>query len=152
MHDKVGMSKEEKKELIKNLIHKLHAGENPLKVKEEFKEVIKNLTQLEISQAEEELVKEGMPPELIHHMCDVHLAALQDALEEQTDLAPPGHPIHILMEEHALLLKYVNRLREIYKEIKDKEGFFFWENFQIIMRAKKDASLYTLIFETSNSC
>ena len=66
MHEKVGKSSEENKEIIKELIKKLHRGEDPVKVKEEFKGVIKKLTPLQISQAEELLIKEGMPAEEIH--------------------------------------------------------------------------------------
>ena len=123
MHEKVSEKSIRNKEAIKKLIKKLHDGEDPQKVKEEFKEVIKNLSSLEIAQAEEQLIKEGMPAEQIHHMCDVHLAVLQETLEEERDLAPEGHPIHILMQEHVILLENVNRLRDIHKEISKKDKF-----------------------------
>ncbi len=123
MHEKVNEKSIKNKEAIKKLIKKLHEGEDPQKVKEEFKEVIKNLSSYEIAQAEEQLIKEGMPVEEIHHMCDVHLAVLQETLEEEQDLAPEGHPINILMQEHAILLEKVNRLRDIYKEISKKNKF-----------------------------
>ncbi len=120
MHEIVGNNSSKNKEEIKKLIKKLHAGEDPAVVKEEFRDLIKNLTQAEISQAEEQLIKEGMPVEEIHHMCEVHLSVLQDKLIEDQNLAPKGHPIHILMQEHALLLENVNRLRDLYSEIKIK--------------------------------
>ena len=123
MHEKVNEKSIKNKEAIKKLIKKLHDGEDPQKVKEEFKEVIRNLSSYEIAQAEEQLIKEGMPVEEIHHMCDVHLAVLQETLEEEQDLAPEGHPINILMQEHAILLEKVNRLRGIYKEISKKNKF-----------------------------
>ncbi len=123
MHEKVGKSREENKEIIKELIRKLHEGENPEEVRKEFKTVLKDLTPLELSQAEELLIKEGMPAEEIHHMCDVHLEVMHEALKEDMNLAPAGHPINILMQEHALLLEYANRLRDLYKEINDKSSF-----------------------------
>ena len=123
MHEKIGKSREENKELIKELIRKLHKGEDPEEVRKEFKMLIKGLTPLEISQAEELLIKEGMPAEEIHHMCDVHLEVMQESLQEDMDLAPAGHPINILMQEHALLLEYANRLRDLYKELNDKASF-----------------------------
>lgn len=122
MHEIVGKNSSKNKEEIKKLIKKLHVGEDPAVVKEEFRDLIKNLTQAEISQAEEQLIKEGMPVEEIHHMCEVHLSVLQDKLIEDQNLAPEGHPIHILMQEHALLLENVNRLRDLYSEIKIKAG------------------------------
>ncbi len=123
MHEKVGKNPSKNKEEIKRLIKKLHAGEDPEAVKEEFKELIKGLTQAEITQAEEQLIKEGMPVEEIHHMCDVHLSVLQETLIEDQNLAPEGHPINILMQEHVILLENVNRLRDIYADIKEKSSF-----------------------------
>lgn len=123
MHEKVGKDSSKNKEEIKRLIKKLHAGEDPAAVKEEFRVLIKGLTQTEITQAEEQLIKEGMPAEEIHHMCDVHLSVLQETLIEDQNLAPEGHPIHILMQEHVILLENANRLRDIYSEIKEKNTF-----------------------------
>ena len=123
MHEKVGEKYSKNQEEIKKLIRKLHAGEDPVAVKNEFRELIKGLTQAEISQAEEQLIREGMPVEEIHHMCEVHLSVLQDSLIEDQNLAPEGHPIHILMQEHAILLENVNRLRDIYSKIKQRMNF-----------------------------
>jgi DUF438 domain-containing protein len=122
MHEKINNSTEENKEMIKTLIKKLHAGENPDKIREEFKELIRGLTPLQISNAEEQLIKEGMPAEEIHHMCDVHLAVMHETIKEDMNLAPEGHPVNILMQEHAILLEYANNLRDLYKEIKDKQS------------------------------
>jgi len=122
MHDKVSNSKKDNKEMIKSLIKKLHSGEDPEKVREEFKELIRGLTPLQISIAEEQLIKEGMPAEEIHHMCDVHLAVMQETIQEDMNLAPEGHPVNILMQEHAILLEYANNLRNLYKEIKVKNS------------------------------
>lgn len=120
MHEKISKNSNNDKEIIKNLIKKLHAGEDPKKVKEEFKEIIKKMSPLQISQAEEMLIKEGMPAEEIHHMCDIHLAVLQESLNEESDLLPEGHPINILMKEHAILLDYANNLRNLYKKMKER--------------------------------
>ena len=122
MHEKISNSSDENKDKIKTLIKKLHAGENPDKVREEFKDLIRGMTPLQISNAEEQLIKEGMPAEEIHHMCDVHLAVMHESLTEDMDLAPEGHPVNILMQEHAILLEYANNLRDLYKDIKDKQS------------------------------
>ena len=77
----------------------------------------------EIATVEEELIKEGIPVEQIRKLCDVHLAAFQDALEKtQLDL-PQGHPIKILMDEHNQLLKFANDLQQLSQRIKTKKSF-----------------------------
>ncbi len=121
--EKVGKTTEENKEILKKLIKKLHTGVNPEEVRKEFKVSIKNMTPLQFANAEELLIKEGMPAEEIHHMCDVHLAVLAETLIEDINLAPEGHPVNILMQEHAILLKYANELRDSYKDIKRKSNY-----------------------------
>jgi DUF438 domain-containing protein len=123
MPEKGEKSTEENKEILKELIRKLHDGVNPEEVRKEFKISIKNMTTIQFANAEALLIKEGMPAEEIHHMCDVHLAVLAETLTEDVKLAPEGHPVNILMQEHAILLKYANELRDLYKDIREKSKY-----------------------------
>lgn len=107
----------DKKEILKNLIKRLHEGVNPEEVKKEFKEAVGDITPISIAQAEEELVNEGVPVEEVHRLCDVHLAIFRDSLEKETPLAPAGHPIHILMEEHKTLLGFLDELTSLSRRI-----------------------------------
>jgi len=116
-----------KKETLKSLIKRLHQGEDPKKIKEEFKEIAKETTSDEIAKIEEELIKEGMPQEEVHRLCDVHLAVFKESIEKEKVLAPAGHPIHILMEEHQILLKFAAELKEIAQKAENKERAFLKE-------------------------
>jgi len=107
-----------KKELLKELVKRLHQGESAEEIKEKFKEAFKDVTAPEIARIEEELIKEGMPPEEIRKFCDIHIALFRESLEKEKSIAPPGHPIHILMEEHKILLRFAEELKDIAKEIK----------------------------------
>jgi len=113
----------EKKEALKGLIRRLHEGAKPEEVKAEFEEVIKGAAPIEIAQVEQELIKEGMPREEVQRLCDVHLAVFRESLDKERVLAPPGHPIHILMEEHKRLLEFAGLLNDTAKEIKGAKGF-----------------------------
>ena len=110
-------NKDGKKELIKGFIMRLHKGEDSEKIKEEFKDVIKGLTPLDIARIEGMLIKEGMPREEIHMLCDVHLAAFRDAIENARPDVPAWHPIYILMEEHKSLVRFAEMLRGAVKQI-----------------------------------
>ncbi|MFH1011417.1 MAG: DUF438 domain-containing protein [bacterium] len=107
---------------LKSLLVRLHRGEDADKLKEEFKEAIRGVSPAEIAQVEEELIREGLPREEIQKLCDVHLAVFRESLEKEQALAPAGHPIHILMEEHKLLLTYANELVEVAKRLKRAVG------------------------------
>lgn len=111
------------KDKIKEIIKKLHKGEKVEELKEEFKDTIKEATPTEIAKAEEELIKEGLPAEEIHKMCDLHLQIFQESLEEQKPIAPPGHPIHILMVEHQIMLGYGTGLKKISTQMRNFKSF-----------------------------
>jgi hypothetical protein len=109
----------EKKDVLKHIIKKLHDGADPQAVKQEFSEFLQETTATEISQAEEELIKEGMPAKEIHRLCEMHLAIFKESLEGQTVLATPGHPLNILMEEHRILLATAEELFSLVEALKE---------------------------------
>ncbi|MEO0094012.1 MAG: DUF438 domain-containing protein [candidate division WOR-3 bacterium] len=112
-----------KKELIKEMIKRLHKGENPNKIKEEFKDVLKDISSTEIAQIEEELIKEGMAREEIQKFCDIHLALFSESIQKTKPIAPAGHPIHTLMEEHRMMLGFADKLNCLIAEMKKFNKF-----------------------------
>ena len=115
--------KEDKKQMLRELIKKLHAGVKPDEVKEEFKDILKGIEPKDIAEIEEELIKEGMHREEIQRLCDVHLAVFKESLEKEEILAPPGHPIHTLMEEHKIVLQFADNLKNTASKIKEAKDF-----------------------------
>ncbi len=122
MSEKLG-NRKDKKETLKRLIKRLHQGADPEEIKEEFRDVLKGVTSPEIARLEEELVREGMPAEEIRKLCDVHLAVFKESLEKAKPLAAPGHPVHILMEEHQIMLDFAAKLKNLTEIIKSARDF-----------------------------
>ncbi|MBS7651378.1 MAG: DUF438 domain-containing protein [Candidatus Bathyarchaeia archaeon] len=114
--EKFGKSKDTK-ELLKLLIRKLHEGADPETLKAEFKDAIGHAEASEIARVEEELIREGVSREDIHRLCDVHLSIFREALERVRATPPPGHPIHILQEEHRLISELVSEHNSIVKRL-----------------------------------
>ncbi len=106
-----------KKEFLKELVKRLHRGESAEEIKEKFKAAFKDVTPPDIARIEEELINEGMPPEEIRKFCDVHIALFKELLEKEKSIAPPGHPIHILMEEHKILVRFAAEFKEAAKQL-----------------------------------
>ncbi|MCX7844326.1 MAG: DUF438 domain-containing protein [Candidatus Bipolaricaulota bacterium] len=100
-----------RKEALKAILRRLHAGESPEALQEEFRRAVGAITPLEIAQIEEELVQEGVPLEEIRRLCDLHLALFRESLEREEPLAPAWHPIGILMAEHRALLRIAAELK-----------------------------------------
>ncbi|NWF94867.1 MAG: DUF438 domain-containing protein [Candidatus Thorarchaeota archaeon] len=94
----------DKKTEIKKVIMRLHEGAHPDEVKKQFAEVIRGVSAVEVAQAEEELIRDGMPREEVQRLCEVHLSVLRQSLDSQRQVAPEGHPIRTLMDEHSILL------------------------------------------------
>jgi PAS domain S-box-containing protein len=112
----------ERKEALKDLIRSLHEGADPEKMKAKFKEILEGVTPVEVARIEEELVTEGMPREEIHRLCEVHLTLFKESIEKEKVLAPEGHPINILMEEHKILLGFAGDLSKVAKALKEAGG------------------------------
>jgi hypothetical protein len=110
---------ENKKRNLKEIIRQLHSGVPPEKVKEKFKQVLKDVSSAEIAKIEEELVKEGLPREELQRLCDVHLEVFREQLEkEKTEMEiAPENPVNILMEEHKILLRFLEEMDTIIKTV-----------------------------------
>lgn len=91
------------KELLKQLIKALHLGADPEMLKGRFRTLLSEIGPQEIARAEQELIAEGMPADEIHRLCDVHLAVMREAVEKDKPKEGPGHPIYILLQEHAYM-------------------------------------------------
>src|SRR6056297_558576 len=102
------------KELLKDLIKKLHEDpdKNLAQVKEQFAKIVKELTPVDISMIEQELVNEGISPDSIMLMCDVHLDMFKKSIVDDEIDVDPWHPINILMEEHKDILNTLGKFRK----------------------------------------
>ncbi|MCX7796738.1 MAG: DUF438 domain-containing protein [bacterium] len=113
----------DRKELLKEIIRKLHLGGDPSEAKRQFKELLGSVDALEISKVEQELVQEGISREEIQRLCEVHLEIFKESLEKKEEELKLGHPIHILKEEHKILLDFSIRLHNILDTINTPESF-----------------------------
>jgi DUF438 domain-containing protein len=112
----------EPKERVRRLIEALRAGADPEKVKAEFKDILGGMESPDITVIEDELVADGLPPEEIHRLCDVHLAVFKEATEKAKVEVLPGHPIYILLEEHRFVrdvVEEISRTLPIIEKTKD---------------------------------
>ncbi|WP_324442990.1 DUF438 domain-containing protein [Mesotoga prima] len=103
-----------KEEFLKGLIRRLHEEPDKLEnIREDFMRVVRELTPVEIAQVEQKLVEEGMPPESIQLMCNIHLDVFKEALDEDSLHVGSWHPLHILIEEHRDILNRTKELRDL---------------------------------------
>lgn len=108
----------DKKKVLREILSQLHAGVPPEKVKEKFKRFLEGVSAEDIARIEQELIREGIPREEIQKLCDVHLAVFREQLEEQKIEVAAGTPISILLEEHKILEKMLDKLKVTVERIK----------------------------------
>lgn len=92
---------------LKEIIRKLHDGSNSEQVQAEFAAKFGSVSAAEISELEQDLIKEGMEVQEIQRLCDVHAAVFKGSIEEihaPVDLSElPGHPVQVMKKENEML-------------------------------------------------
>jgi PAS domain S-box-containing protein len=114
---------EDRKQVLKGLLKRLHEGADPERIKEECRKTLGDIPPAEMAMVEDELVKEGLHREELQKFCDIHLSLLKESFDTERPLAPAGHPIRILMEEHKMLLQFAEELKNVAGEIKAAKDF-----------------------------
>ncbi len=88
-------------EELKTIIRRLHEGVAVEAVKNEFAALLAEVGPDEIVRIEQALVGEGLAPEQIQPLCDVHVAVFREGLDEQRPAETiPGHPIFTYRAEN----------------------------------------------------
>lgn len=112
-----------KQEKLKEIIKKLHDGADVKTVKKEFSKLIKNVSPDEISDMENSLINEGLAPEEVQRLCDVHVEVFKESLNKQKKESKiPGHPVHTYLEENRMAGKILKTVNSLIKKI-SKGGF-----------------------------
>ncbi len=115
---------EQRRQALKKIIQDLHAGAPVEELKARFAELIAGVDPMEISQMEQELVKEGMPESEITKLCDLHVQVFQDPLlEKGVPKTPPGHPVHTFMEENKVLREKLAAFSSLLSRLEQEGGF-----------------------------
>jgi DUF438 domain-containing protein len=105
-----GVTEEERKKMLKEILRQLHAGVSTEQVRERFKQFLEGVSPLEIAKIEQELVSEGISREELQRLCDIHLTIFKEQLERQKIEAVPTSPIGILLEEHKMIQQIAEKL------------------------------------------
>ena len=130
------MSKDEKKKIMKDLLLKIHQGEDVEKLKREFRNVLMRISPIEIPIIEQELVKDGISPKEIAKLCDLHVELLRGNIERNVDLSglEPGHPLHTLLKENEVIVKDAEMLSLYAGALKNTKG----EQWEKLVEGLKD--------------
>lgn len=106
----------DQKNRLKELIKRLHKGEDQEQVKKEFKKDFGHVASSEIAMLEAELIGEGLEVSEIQRLCNIHADVFQGNISDLHSLdqvdQEKGHPLHIFRKENLGLANY---LREVFE-------------------------------------
>jgi uncharacterized protein len=107
-----------RKDLLKHMILQLHEGEAPEQVRTQLVRMLGQVPYGDVVEVEQELIAEGLPSEDVLHLCDLHHAAMEGAIDlSHARTAPPGHPVHTFQQENQALGWEIKELGKLYVEI-----------------------------------
>ena len=102
-----------RKEALKEVIQRLHAGETVESLKEKFGDAIRGATAGEIADAERAMIGEGIAVSEIQRLCDLHVAVFRETLDEEP--APeslPGHPVFTFRMENEVTMRLLESISD----------------------------------------
>jgi DUF438 domain-containing protein len=117
-----GIPEDEKINILKEIIKKLHKDENFPEAKKQFDELISKIEPGGIVKMEEALIKEGMPITEIQRLCSVHHALVSEGISTMPEIeAPAGHPVTTYKAENKEITKLAEELSALVFKL-DKES------------------------------
>lgn len=107
------LTDEERKDILKNILLKIHEGGEFGELKEMFRKAVGDITAPEIGQLEQELISEGtLEIKDIAKLSDLHVALFKESLDEKPDYDTiPGHPVHTYLQENLEIANLIRRIR-----------------------------------------
>ena len=98
---------------LKEVILQLHSGEAPGAVRARLKGLVAEVDASEIAAMEQQLMAEGLSPEQVRSMCDLHADVLKEVMAEPRPAAPllPGHPVDTFQRENQALAEVIAIVR-----------------------------------------
>ena len=113
----------QRRETLKQIILDIHQNKSPRELKERFQELLSDVGATEIAALEQELIQEGLPPEEIKSLCDIHVSVFQDSLDRQPQSQElGGHPIHTFRKENKAITQLVQTIRPILEQLLQKNN------------------------------
>ena len=113
-----GIDREQRIAMLGHIIAELHDGGDLATARAHFAQAVGDVDASEIADMEEEMIRGGLPVGEVQRLCDVHVGAFRDSLDQKKDLAPPaGHPVHTYMADNKIIAALANSLSELARKL-----------------------------------
>lgn len=110
-------------EKLTEVLQKLNQSGITEPLRKEALDIVSNISPIELSIAEQNLIEKGMNPQDLRHLCDIHMEVLKGELDKIKTKIEPGHVVHTLIAEHDKILEFLTELEEINSKIQKLESY-----------------------------
>ena len=110
-------------EKLTEVLQKLNKEGVTEALRKEALDIVANISPIELSIAEQNLIEKGMNPQDLRHLCDIHMEVLRGELDKIKTKIEPGHVVHTLIAEHDKILEFLTELEEINSKIQKLESY-----------------------------
>ncbi len=105
-------NRQQRIEIMKNLIRQLHNGVAEEQVKHQLETMLDEADYSDVFLMEVQLVQEGISAEKIQELCDTHTRVLKKHLDlSETPETVAGHPVNTFVQENRELVKTTAQIR-----------------------------------------
>ena len=110
---------EQRKELLRHLLLRLHEGDNPEVLRQRLIDVLRTIPYNEVVEVEQEMIdSNALTAEEILEFCDLHTAVLDGSIDlEGVKEVPPGHPVDTFKKENIAIRAQVDAYEAAKKKI-----------------------------------
>jgi len=115
-----GQTREQRVQALKEIVHDLHGGGDLEQARSRFAEAVEDVEATEIAAMEEELIRGGMPVSEVQRLCDVHVSAFRQVLDEHEAVEmPPGHPVHTYVAANKVITRLADSLGGLARQVEE---------------------------------
>ena len=110
---------EQRKELLKHLLLRLHEGDSPDILRKQLIEALRNIPYHEVVEVEQELISaNALTTDEILQFCDLHTAVLDGSIDlEDAKFVPEGHPVDTFSKENDAIGEVIEEYYDLKNEV-----------------------------------
>ncbi len=109
---------EERINELTTVLRKLNEGVTEESRKEALN-IVADIDPVELSVAEQRLIEQGMNPQDLRNLCDIHMEVLSDELVKLKRKIEPGHMLDTLLIEHEKIKEFLTELESVNLQIQN---------------------------------
>ncbi len=98
---------------LANLLDRLGKEGVTQDLRNEALSIVANIDPIELSMAEQKLIQDGMEPEKLRHLCDIHMEVLSGELDKVKTKLTSGHVVDTFIAEHEKIIEFLTQLETI---------------------------------------